>query len=506
VRRTSVAAGGAYGLAPAVVAAALCGVLSAPGAAQPQPQPRVATPPASGAPAQPEQELPANLPTQPERVRFTSPEALEAAIDPATYVLGPQDLLAVMIRAGEVRVEHLAVLPDGAVLLPNVGSLPAAGRTLEQFGDDLHRLLSRSYRNFELECHLALPRQIRVFVTGEVREPGTIVARAYERVSDAIERAGGFTETASHRTIELRGVADAPVVVDLDAYYLRGELPANPPLGATQVVFVPARRRQAEILGEVARPGTYEPKQAESLRELLDLAGGPTPRADLSQVSVDTIDSTGTLQVHLYDLHHDSPPAGNVVRVSVLSSLLGKRRAFAILPDGKRLALYLSPSETLHDLVHRVGQLQPEADLQEARLVTRDSTGNVQEHTVDVARVLAGEEDRPLQDGDVLSLPAVKDYVYVSGYVARPGRYPYRADWTVGDYLGEAGGTAGAGNRDRSTILGANGGEHGADRSGRVERGDTIHINRSTSSTLAAALSIVTNVSALVISVVALTK
>lgn len=501
MRRTSGAACGALGLAPVVAVAALaCAGLWAPGAAQTLPQ----APPAT-APAQPQEELPTTL--QPERVRFTSPEALEAAIDPATYILGPQDVLAVMIRAGDVRVERLPVLPDGTVLLPNLGSLPAAGRTLEQFGADLHRLLSRTYRNFQLECHLALPRQIRVFVTGEVREPGTVVARAYERVSDAIERAGGFTETASHRTIELRSVAgDATVRVDLDAYYLRGELVANPALGATQVVFVPARRLHADILGEVARPGTYEPLVGESLRDLLDLAGGPTPRADLSQVGVDTIDSTGTLQVQLYDLRHDSPPAANVVRVSVLSSLLGKPRAFAILPDGRRVTLYLSPSETLRDLVHRVAQLQPEANLQEARLVTRDAAGKVQEQRVDVARVLAGEGDQPLQDGDVLSLPPVKDYVYVSGYVARPGRYPYRADWTVGDYLGEAGGTAGTGNRDRSTILGADGGKHGANRESRVERGDTIHVNRSTSSTLASALSIVTNVSALVISVVALTK
>ena len=136
--------------------------------------------------------------------------------------------------------------------------------------------------------------------------------------------------------------------------------------------------------------------------------------------------------------------------------------------------------------------------------MSHDSTGATVERRVDLTQ--AGGDAWLLHDGDVVSIPGVKEYVYVSGYVARPGRYPYRADWTVSDYLGEAGGVTGPGNRDHATVLGSGGGKRSADRGSHVERGDTIHINRSTTGTIAAALSIVTNVSALVISIVALTQ
>jgi protein involved in polysaccharide export with SLBB domain len=444
-----------------------------------------------------------------ERTRFVSPEVLEAAIDAETYVLGPHDILAVMILAGQTRLERLPVLPEGVVVVPGVGAVPASGRTIVEFREALRRELSRHYQNFELYSYLAVARQVRVYVTGEVREPGTLVARPYERVSDVVERAGGFTEMASRRFIELSrtdGNSGASMRVDLGAYYLRGELDSNPQLMAANAVFVPPRRNEVEILGEVAVPGTYELVEGELLRDLLDLAGGPTPHADLSHVSVDAFDANGAATVHTYDLHSESPRVERAVRVSVISSLLGRRRVFVIAPDGGDHVLYLSPSETLHDLVRRVAQLERDTDLAEARLVTRDSTGARIELPVDIARILAGAGDRPLQDGDVLSVPAVKDYVYVSGFVARPGRYPYRADWTVGDYLGEAGGTTGTGNRKKATLFGSSGDERSTDRGGRVQRGDTIHVNESTGSKIRGAVGVFASLAALALSVVALSR
>jgi len=176
------------------------------------------------------------------------------------------------------------------------------------------------------------------------------------------------------------------------------------------------------------------------------------------------------------------------------------------LPPNRRETLYISESETLRSLLPRVMQIEPNAALSEATLVSRDSTGAEVERRVDVAQVLAGDVDYPLHDGDAFSVPTVKDYIYVSGLVARPGRYAYQAAWRVGDYLGEAGGTAAGGNRDRVTILSDGGRPRSGNRSSVVERGETIHINRSTSSKVASALSIVTTISAFVISIVALTK
>ncbi len=442
----------------------------------------------------------------PQPSRYFSVEAHEIAVDPATYILGPQDVLAFMLLLGEVKLERLPVLPEGVVLVPGVGAVPAAGRTLKEFREALRQALSKRYRDFEVYCYLAEARQFRVNVTGEVREPGTLVARAYERISELIERAGGFTDAASRRRIEIRDPSGGVrTLVDLDAYYRRGEGAANPHLAPGEAVFVPVRQRRVDIVGAVARPGAYESLPGESLRALLEVAGGPMPQADLAEVSVDRMDAQGVVRVELMDLTGNSPTADDVVRLSVRSSLLGKARVFVTLPDGRRETLYLSDRETLRTLVPRVVQIDPNTALHDATLASRDSTGKQEEVHVDLAQVLSGAQDHLVRDGDVFSVSGVRDYVYVSGMVAQPGRFPYRADWEVNDYIGQAGGTAPGGNRDHVTLLSADGTARSGKRGSDVGRGETIHVNRSTGSKMVAALGVLTSVSALVISVVALT-
>ncbi len=96
--------------------------------------------------------------------RIVLPRSLEGPIDPQTYVLGPSDELLLVLRGPDTRLHYLLVLPEGNVILPNVGSMPASGRTLSEFRDDVKRSLSRYYRNIEIDCHLSRPRSFVVFV------------------------------------------------------------------------------------------------------------------------------------------------------------------------------------------------------------------------------------------------------------------------------------------------------------------------------------------------------
>jgi protein involved in polysaccharide export with SLBB domain len=409
---------------------------------------------------------------------------------------------------GETRNEMLPVLPEGVVMVPNIGGVQAAGRTLTEFRKALQQAVAKRYRDFELYAYLARPRQFRVWVTGEVRDPGMVAARAYERVSDVVDRAGGLTALASRREIELCD-ADGKVQarVDLAAFLSRGEVAANPRLADGQIVRVPPRRRSVEIEGAVPAPGTYEPRSGESLRDLLALAGGPLPTADTTRITVERTDASGMVQVETVDLGGDNgTDIADATRVSVLESGLGRARAFVMGPDGESNVYPLVPGETVADLARRATTLGPDADVRGARLSTRDPDGKQVHVPVDLVAALEGAASPTLQDGDVLSVPPVKDYVYVSGHVARPGRYPYRGDWTVTDYVGEAGGPIPGGSRDRSVILGVNGDSRGANRTAPVQRGETVYIDRGLGGKSSSVLGMLINLSALTISLVALSK
>jgi protein involved in polysaccharide export with SLBB domain len=436
-----------------------------------------------------------------------SPDLFEASVDPTVYVLGPGDILAFMLVVGETRTEQLPVLPEGVVLVPNVGPVQASGKTLAGFRDALRTAVAKRYRDFELYCYLLRQRQFRIYVTGEVKMPGLIAARATERVSDVVERAGGLTELGSKREIELCDAAGKQVApVDLARFLARGDLGANPVVGAGQVVRVPPLGRVANIQGEVRSPGLVEVRAGETVRELIDLAGGPTAVANLSRVGIEHTESNGNVHVDNCDLSTQSPLADDVSQITVFSSQFGQRRAFFITPDDRQETFYIGDDETLAGLVRRTGALPADANLAGAELATRDADGKPIQVPVDLEKVMAGEQDRPLRDGDVLSVPSVKGYVYVSGYVTRPGRYTYRAEWTVNDYLGEAGGPAPSGSRDHVALLGNDGSKRDADRNTPVQRGETVYVDRSLGSKGGQFIGTLINLSALAISIVALTK
>lgn len=441
------------------------------------------------------------------RARFATPDLLDVTPVADDYVLGAGDVLAFVLVVADTRTEQLPVLPEGVVVVPNVGPVPAAGHTLAEFRVALRKAVAQRYRDFELYCYLARPRQFRVWVTGEVQQPGAVAARALERVADVVDRAGGLTDRASRREIELCD-ADGTVRarVDLDAFLLRGDVAGNPPIDGGQLIRVPAQRRSVEITGEVASPGTYEPRSGETLPDLLGVAGGLLPTADVSRVSVEFTDPAGAVRVQTFDLAHDAPDTQDATRVTVLSNQLGRRRVFVTGPDGATTTVFLAPDETLAGLVRRTATMGPDADLAGARLATRDERGVARQIPLDLSRVLAGEQDRPLQDGDALSVPPVKGYVYVSGFVTRPGRFIYHADWTVNDYVGEAGGPTQAGSLDNAKILAPDGSRRGADRKTPVQRGETVYLDRTLSGKAAGALSLLANFSALIISVVALNR
>jgi len=196
----------------------------------------------------------------------------------------------------------------------------------------------------------------------------------------------------------------------------------------------------------------------------------------------------------------------HAVRISVPSNLLGKKRVFVLMPEGKKEILYLPPSETVQELLARIPDLSSGVDLTAGMLVSHDDNGKTVRTPIDFQAFDAGGANPALRDGDMLSLSLVRDYVYLSGFIPRPGRYPYHGNWTVNDYVGEAGGTTSGGNLTKAIVMLSDGSKHDAGRGERVSVGSTIYIDRSTGSKIASGLAIVGNFSALVISIVALTR
>ena len=136
------------------------------------------------------------------------------------YIIGPGDSLELKLFDAPELSGQLNVLNDGSVSLPLVGSVVISGMTLQQASAWMRQLLADQLLRPELQLKLVRPRPIRVSVVGAVERPGLYSLTTAESalieggpstslsglptLVDAIQKAGGITQHANLRKVQLQ--------------------------------------------------------------------------------------------------------------------------------------------------------------------------------------------------------------------------------------------------------------------------------------------------------------
>ena len=268
----------------------------------------------------------------PEMPTIASPQErtfLDRRIDPEKYVVGPGDGFMIYLWGQLDQGELLRVNPEGKLLVPYVGPIMVADKTLAEAKREVVRQLKMRYDKVDVSVVLSNVRGFRVFVTGEIKKPGTYYAWAVDRVSDMIKEAGGIRVTAgrvrtagiggtarsreigSRRNIRLSRRNGETIVVDLDRFLTIGDLEANPYLKTGDVIYVPAKGEMVSILGAIKAQGVYEFREGEGLRDLIELAGGLKENAQWSGVEIARFKEDGVtkerFEVDLNELYRTNP-------------------------------------------------------------------------------------------------------------------------------------------------------------------------------------------------------
>src|SRR5881628_2182643 len=213
---------------------------------------------------------------------------------PPDYKLGPGDDL-VLILTGEVELAYtLQVTREGFVLIPQVGQVFVSNLTLDQLRDVLYTRLGRVYSGVKrgpnattrFDISVANVRANQVYVVGEVSQPGAYQISSLGTVLTALYAAGGLTERANMRQVELQRLGKLVATLDLYDYLLRGDVKSDVRLQTGDVVFVPVHGTRAQVEGAVTRPAVYELKAGETVTDLVHAAGGFRPDAQLKRLAV----------------------------------------------------------------------------------------------------------------------------------------------------------------------------------------------------------------------------
>jgi protein involved in polysaccharide export with SLBB domain len=384
------------------------------------------------------------------------------AVD-ASYRLGPGDRLVLFLTGDVEKSYTLDVTREGFVVIPDVGTVNVSGLTRTQLEDALFSRLARVYSGvrrgpgattrFYVDISQIGANQI--FVNGDVQHPASYRVSRAGTVMTALYQAGGPTANGSMRTVQVRRNGQTITTLDVYDYALHGDASHDIRLENGDIVFVPPRGQHVRIAGNVLRPATYEIRATETLKDVVQLAGGFTEDADTRTIQIERIvppleRTTAGSDRRMIDVPSDSfataaVRGGDIIRVREVTKRVSNRvnvRGDVWTPSH----VAFTNGMTLYDALRRVGGLKPDAYLGQvlvsrlqpdsSRRMLRTALFDTTGHPVD---------NLPLVDGDEITVFSVTEFrperfISVQGAVRRQGQIPYREGMTLQDAVLIAGG------------------------------------------------------------------
>ncbi len=279
-----------------------------------------------------------------------------------------------------------------------------------------------------------------VILSGAVGAPGEFgVTTGVTRVKDVLEQAGGLLYYAFEEgdITRVRVTQKGPQTEYIKINFkkaLEADPAHNVPLEMNDSIFVRSvpewqLYRKVQIKGEVLFPGEYTITRGDTLRALVDRAGGFTEKAYLKG-AVFTRESVRELQgkhltetIDRLEQQLISSGAGTLETATTQESALLQKSA---LDQRKELLVKLRAAKPL-------GRVS--LDLE----------------TPDTFRTLSS--DIVLEEGDVLFVPERPSSVQVMGSVYNQGSYLYASEVSISDYLKKSGGMGRDADDDEIYVL-----------------------------------------------------
>ena len=134
-----------------------------------------------------------------------------------------QELKKSITTAARGQSKIVPVRPDGKITLPLIGDIQAAGLTVPELRYEINRQYAQFVRNLDTTVILKEVRSPRIFVLGEVYNPGVYETPQSVTAMQAIAMAGGLRNTASDSSIVVLRDMGLPVPkgirLDLDRVF-----------------------------------------------------------------------------------------------------------------------------------------------------------------------------------------------------------------------------------------------------------------------------------------------
>jgi protein involved in polysaccharide export with SLBB domain len=349
---------------------------------------------------------------------------------------------------------------------------------MEQARLKIIRQLSANYATIstgETKVNVALGniRSIHVTIIGEAALPGTYTLSSLATAFNALYASGGPNKNGSFRNIRIIRGGKTIKKIDIYDFLVKGETGANISLRDQDIIKIEPYESRIELKGEVKRPGIYEVKDKETLKDVLNFAGGFTGKAYTERIKVvrntPKEKSIADVPAEMFDMF--IAQAGDVYQIGKLIDRYTNRVEIrgAVFRPG---FFSLDEGLTVKKLIQKAEGLKEDAFMTRAIIYRLRDDNTAEVIAFDVNEVMAGKEIK-LQREDVVEINSKLELkesfnVTIYGEVLRPNTYPFAENAKVEDLIVAAGGLKETASRKKIEIA------------RRVKSGDDLNGSEST--------------------------
>lgn len=345
------------------------------------------------------------------------------------YIISPGDVLRIMVFGNNSLELETKVDLNGNIAIPNYGVFQAAGNSFKTLKSRLTTYLGKYFsglltqpQNVFLDVSLTQIRPVKVTVLGQVESPGPQLVNGLASVLNALYAAGGVKTTGSLREIYVYRNNRKIRTIDLYDYITKGNLKRDIRLTSNDVLFVPNRKSTVALEGLATQTGFFELTEGETLRELIDYAGGLLPDVDTQAINIARIrpfeERQASFQYNRYlttvvysaEAGKNEFPLedGDTVTLQPITALVEK--ALTVTGSVVRPGTYgLTRYSNLKSLLLEAAQgLLPNTYLGKVDIESEDKTGMRSFSTYNLDAVLSGNTQVTLKENDRINVYALE--------------------------------------------------------------------------------------------------
>ena len=396
---------------------------------------------------------------------------LNIPVDP-NYLLGPGDSVNILIYGKANQNITIEINRDGIINIPEIGPLSVAGLTFIELKKLIETRISEQMIGVNTSITLGNLRSMQIFVLGESFKPGAYTISSLSTVTHALLASGGVSDIGSLRNIQVKREGELINTIDLYDLLLKGDRKNDIRLNQGDVVFIPTAKNLVSISGQVIRPAIYEIKENTTLGNVINLAGGLSPKAYPRSATLERITDDGFVTSVNLDLKSVESlsikiKAGDHIKINAIKN---------IKKDIVRLSgeVYF-PREfgwtqgmKVLDILNEVSEFPPRFDPNFAVIIRKSmpdlqtqvirldlnlikdnpfSAANIDLQPMDDIKIFSLDSDRALFISQAVSqiinqteYPNLPRIVSISGPLKSPGSYPLYKDMRISDLFEFSGG------------------------------------------------------------------